>query len=149
MHTQLCICNQSKVFLRHLSFFLITITVDLFCSLLFSSLDIPREGTNLRTQPGSLPTVGAILRLITTERPDGIIAAASPELLPSLDSLVDGGYHRPISPRFVPPTPADEMLDGLDDVETGPSWRRKTKPRKRNVFALHASSDDEGRGVNR
>ncbi|XP_019616731.1 PREDICTED: coiled-coil domain-containing protein 33-like [Branchiostoma belcheri] len=88
------------------------------------------QGTNLRTQPGSLPTVGAILRLITTERPDGLIAAASPELLPSLDSLVDGGFRRPISPQFVPPSPADDMFDGLDDVETGPSWRRKNKPRK-------------------
>ncbi|XP_067829643.1 coiled-coil domain-containing protein 33 [Heptranchias perlo] len=47
---------------------------------------LPVQGNCLRTTSNTSPTVGLILRLIGSERPDSILAAANPHHLPTLDS---------------------------------------------------------------
>ncbi|GCC37236.1 hypothetical protein chiPu_0015738 [Chiloscyllium punctatum] len=46
---------------------------------------LPVQGNNLRTITNTTPTVGLILRLIASERPDSILTATDAHHLPSLD----------------------------------------------------------------
>ncbi|XP_059802601.1 coiled-coil domain-containing protein 33 isoform X2 [Hypanus sabinus] len=45
---------------------------------------LPVQGTNLRTTSSTTPTVGLVLRLIGSERPDSILAVAHPSRVPTV-----------------------------------------------------------------
>ncbi|KAG2471329.1 CCD33 protein, partial [Polypterus senegalus] len=59
---------------------------------------LPIEGSTLQTMTSGTPSVGIILRLIGSERPDSLLASSNPSLLPTLDS-------KPLSDRGDSPEP--------------------------------------------
>ncbi|XP_051776573.1 coiled-coil domain-containing protein 33 [Erpetoichthys calabaricus] len=59
---------------------------------------LPVEGSTLQTTSSGTPSVGIILRLIGSERPDSLLASSNPSLLPTLDS-------KPLSDRGDSPEP--------------------------------------------
>ncbi|XP_055518761.1 uncharacterized protein LOC129713598 [Leucoraja erinacea] len=77
---------------------------------------LPVQGTSLRTTSGTTPTVGLILRLIGSERPDSILAATYPSLVASVGAATSrdalGLKHQPATQRA--------LAVGSPDPSSGP-----------------------------
>nr|XP_006815463.1 PREDICTED: coiled-coil domain-containing protein 33-like [Saccoglossus kowalevskii] len=89
---------------------------------------LPIQGSNLKTRDLRTPTVGMILRLITSERPDSLGAVSNPDLLPTLDNIPLDLSPVP-TPRELTPPPSTPPPQPLAPAE--PVWMlaRKHKPK--------------------
>ncbi|XP_070580710.1 coiled-coil domain-containing protein 33-like isoform X2 [Ptychodera flava] len=88
---------------------------------------LPIQETNLQTVDSKTPTVGMILRLITSERPDSLGSVSNPDLLPALDSLRLDVTPIP-TPRTEPTPPTTPIPEPLPPE---PTWMLARKPKPR------------------
>ncbi|XP_020611309.1 coiled-coil domain-containing protein 33-like [Orbicella faveolata] len=74
--------------------------------------NLPFEGSNLRTAVGTGPTVGMVLRLVTSERPDQLLSAAHLSSLPVFRAAPQTSQlGQPLSTQK--PEPAEQVPYGL------------------------------------
>nr|XP_011448979.2 coiled-coil domain-containing protein 33 isoform X3 [Crassostrea gigas] len=83
--------------------------------------NLPIQGTDIVTIEGKQPTVGLILKLITTNAPDAMVKAENLEMLPALDLFPEpsGGYFRTGDDNSNQKSP--EVLK-VNFAEEPPSW---------------------------
>ncbi|XP_077979559.1 coiled-coil domain-containing protein 33-like [Glandiceps talaboti] len=89
---------------------------------------LPIQDSKLRTIDSQTPTVGMILRLITSERPDSLGAVSNPDLLPTLDAIPIDITPVP-TPRKDPTPPATPIPEPLPVSD--PVWMLSRKPKLR------------------
>ncbi|XP_060578931.1 coiled-coil domain-containing protein 33-like isoform X2 [Ruditapes philippinarum] len=91
---------------------------------------VPIQGSEMSTIDGRRPTVGMILKLITTETPDSMVSVSNIEDIPSLELFPDSdvpGYYRADSPEILKldsptkPAPKEEPLSPARTPKTPPS----------------------------
>ncbi|RXM97995.1 Coiled-coil domain-containing protein 33 [Acipenser ruthenus] len=89
------------------------------------------QGTTLRTTSNTIPSVGIILRLIGSERPDSLLASANPSLLPTLDSkpLSENGGSPPLVPPLSWPSKSNEEEEG-SPASPPTDWSTQPQPQQ-------------------
>ncbi|XP_058850981.1 coiled-coil domain-containing protein 33 isoform X1 [Acipenser ruthenus] len=92
---------------------------------------LPVQGTTLRTTSNTIPSVGIILRLIGSERPDSLLASANPSLLPTLDSkpLSENGGSPPLVPPLSWPSKSNEEEEG-SPASPPTDWSTQPQPQQ-------------------
>ncbi|XP_052262939.1 coiled-coil domain-containing protein 33-like isoform X2 [Dreissena polymorpha] len=103
------------------------------------------EGSDMSTIDGRQPTVGLILRLITTETPDSMVAVSNLDDVPTLDLYPPSdvpGYYRGDSPDILKiepgrPPAATQMpetpLSPAHTPKTPPDFRQNKRDRSRDL----------------
>ncbi|XP_041075458.1 coiled-coil domain-containing protein 33-like isoform X2 [Polyodon spathula] len=109
---------------------------------------LPVQGTTLRTTSNTIPSVGIILRLIGSERPDSLLASANPSLLPTLGSkpLSENGGSPPPVPPLSMPSKSNEAEEGSPaspptDWSTQPQHQHQHQHQPQHPLQLELQRD--------
>ncbi|XP_071107779.1 coiled-coil domain-containing protein 33-like isoform X1 [Haliotis cracherodii] len=97
---------------------------------------LPIQGTDMLTEDGRAPTVGLILKLITTDHPDSMGSYSNINTLPEIDlhptETMTYYRHSPDELKLDLPESPDNMDDEEEEEERGPNgeWVLRRKPLK-------------------
>ncbi|WAQ97311.1 CCD33-like protein [Mya arenaria] len=105
------------------------------------------EGSNMSTIDGRRPTVGVVLRLITTETPDSMVAVSNLDAIPTLDLYPPSDvpdYYRGDSPEVLNiETGRPPAATQMPETPLSPARTPKTPPDYRDGYPRGRNKNDD------